>query len=162
MRPQMVTAFGGGTIYVIVHALSTEFNTTKPELLSAVSWGKLAWHNPSCVAAAVVGWLVALPLGAHPLDAEHIGSPALSYHNVPLFTVLDCLNNGILVAWAVSKLSVDKKIPRPLWFPAVFSYCAGGGTIRDLIFKGFGCAVVLLSLPSLALSLIHAAGALLG
>ena len=115
-----------------------------------------------------------------------------------LFTALDCLNNGILVAWAVrgrpsrsphlpplphlppapapqhahtrsqtnrhtpnalhiaphtptpdpndtppsavqmSKLSVDAKIPRLLWFPAAFAYCAGGGTTRDLVLRGVG------------------------
>eukprot|EP01052_Picozoa_sp_SAG31_P032915 SAG31_NODE_3659_length_4015_cov_16.988764_6_plen_156_part_00 len=114
-----MTAFGGGSIYVLIRV----FSSKRSDGLGAASF---AWYQHSCQLAAAVGWLLSVPIG-HPADT----------HSIPnsLFQMLDCVNNGILVAWAVSKISVDGcgGIPKLLWFPAIFCYCAGGGTVRDLL-----------------------------
>jgi hypothetical protein len=127
-----LTAFGGGHTY---YTLAAWRDHRRPWDLQHWAWGRLAWQQRDCVAAALVGFAIALPLG-HPVDCLHVGvtAPALEL-------AADCLNWGILAGWAVSKLAREVG-PTPIsWrqglgcVPFAWAYTAAGGSTRDLIFR---------------------------
>ena len=117
----LLTAFGGGTLYYVL--LTVLGRVARPG--GAWAWGAFAWQQPPCLAAAAAGLALAVPLG-HPLDARSV--------DARLFKLVDCANMGILVVWAKSKLQREgRRLPAPLRAPAVFLYCAGGGTLRNVL-----------------------------
>lgn len=130
-----LTAFGGGLVCHIILTLATMSSTTHPSayLRQALTSGTMGFQQTPALIAAFLGFAISVPIG-HPYDASNI--------DTDIFTAMDCLNWGILVGWAVSKLAVlavDVPSPPPLVllaiaFPAGYAYCAAGGMTRDLLY----------------------------
>eukprot|EP01043_Picozoa_sp_COSAG02_P038765 COSAG02_NODE_3013_length_7552_cov_11.893734_2_plen_389_part_00 len=130
-----LTAFGGGLISHTMLTLATmsTVNDSSAHLRNAFAPGTLGFQQKPAIVAALVGFAAAVPTG-HPYDALSI--------DADIFRAMDCLNWGILVGWAVSKLAVlakDAPSPPPsvllvIAFPAGYAYCAAGGMTRNLLF----------------------------
>jgi hypothetical protein len=126
-----LTAFGGGLIYHTMITLATMgvVSDSNTYLRNAFAPGTLGCLQKPAIVAALVGFAASVPTGHKDIDKD-------------IFMAMDCLNWGILVGWAVSKLAVlAKEVPSPpplvllvIAFPAGYAYCAAGGMTRNLLF----------------------------
>jgi len=124
----LVTAFGGGSFYVLMMKPRGEM--------------RFGWQDPLSLLAALAGFAFSLGL----VESCQPGRLEVLLGGLKcgqVFTFFDCINNGILIAWGTSKSFLDCRASQPtarlLWgILATYAYSFGGGITRDLLSRLHG------------------------
>ncbi|CAE7401603.1 unnamed protein product [Symbiodinium sp. CCMP2456] len=118
----MLTAFGGGSMYVLLMKRSGD--------------RRFGWQDPLAVSAALLGFLLSTYFVPH---CGRAIEDLLGIGCGTVFNFLDCVNNAILIAWGTSKSLLDAQGMCRSWMRfmycvvATYTYSFGGGIARDVI-----------------------------